>query len=174
MASGDTENRSSRGRGWKILLVISLALNLLFIGLIGGAMARFGGPGAYGGSEKTRGPSLGTAVFRALPREDRRAMFRDVAGKRPDRGEGGSEDRDKEAQALLSNLRAEELDADMLVRFAEQQAEKRLTRGLSVVDSWVERVRAMSVTERRAYADRLEEMLNKPGKKRRWGKPDPD
>ena len=164
------EQKPAKGRGWKVLLVVSLALNLLFVGLIGGAMARFGGAGPHGGHEGARGGSLGTAVFRALPREDRRAMFRLMFSERSKKPEESSGARSEEAMELLANLRADQFDSDLLLQFAEQQADKRLSRRQQVAEAWVERVNAMSIEERRAYADRLEEILNNRGKKRHWGK----
>lgn len=157
-----------RGRGWKILLVLSLALNLLFIGLIGGAMARFGGPFAHDRGQTARGASLGAAVFRALPRDERRAMFRKVAGERERDATGADE--------LLTTLRADSLDREALAAFAEDQGERRRAHGEAIAEAWVEKVAVMSVEDRRAYADRIEEILNAPrGAPRWWGhRPPPD
>ena len=164
------EQKPRKGRGWKVLLVVSLALNLLFIGLIGGAMARFGGPGPHGGHEGARGGSLGTAVFRALPKEDRRAMFRLMVSSRSSKPEREAGAGGQEALDLLANLRADPFNTETLLRFAEQQADRYSNRRQQFAKAWAERVSAMSVEERRAYADRLEDILNNRGKKRHWGK----
>lgn len=160
MSEREMAGKPRRGRGWKILLVLSLALNLLFIGLIGGAMARFGGPFAHDRGQTARGASLGAAVFRALPRDDRRAMFRKVAGAR-DRDAAGADE-------LLTTLRADALDRGALAAFADGQGERRRAHGVAIAEAWVENVAAMSVEERRAYADRIEEILNAPREAPRW------
>ena len=52
----------------RVVLGLSLMLNLLIVGLVLGAVIRFGGPG------ERPPPPTGVAMFRALPSDDRRAM----------------------------------------------------------------------------------------------------
>ena len=168
MSDRDDKRPRRAGRGVKIALVVSLALNLLFVGLIVGAMARFGGTVAQSG-----GPSLGAALYRALPSEDRQ-MLRKGLYDRPRRGDAGEGARQHgpEVARILETLRAETFDPTALSALAAAQREQRLARGQAAQQAWLTRITEMDVAERRAYADRLEEVLEQPRRKRRWfGRP---
>lgn len=141
-------------RTWiKLLLGVSLALNLAVIGLVAGAMLRFGG--ADGMHAPPR--SLGASLYRELPPKARRALRDDLAPG-PD---GGLPDHAAQTRRLTEVLRSEPFDPDAaaatLTAHSAAQAE-RLTR---MQDAWLVRVTAMSAAERAAYADRLEEALTR-------------
>ena len=63
--------KPGRSRRFRIVLILSLAANLLFIGLMVGAVMRHGHAGPR---YRDRPPSVGAALFRALPREDKREI----------------------------------------------------------------------------------------------------
>ena len=142
----------------RILLGVSLALNLLVVGLVGGAMWRFGGP------DGTRPPprTIGAALYRALPREDRRALLAQSRGKFPGVRDGR---RKAGIQAVSAALRATPFDADAVMAILEAQAAARDDLQKSLQRAWLVRVGAMSAEQRRLYADRLER-----GQERRWFK----
>ncbi len=137
-----------RARAWvRILLGVSLALNLAVIGLVIGAAFRFGGPG---GAHRPP-PPMGAILYRELPREDRKALRGRAFGGRE---EHATKRRD-EAAAIDAALRAVPFDAAALDAFLDGQARHR-EEFLSIVqEAWLARVSAMSDAERAAYADRL-------------------
>ncbi|WP_299604501.1 periplasmic heavy metal sensor [uncultured Tateyamaria sp.] len=139
----------------KILLGLSLAINLGIAGLVGG-IALSGGP--LGG----KGPGMGYAMpyVLALPQEDRRAVFGVVRGNRDLPGRGVRRAVYGEMVALL---KADTFDRAAVTAILERQA-----RGVEQVqsvaqDEWLDRVAAMSDEERRAYAERVEEVVAKGG-----------
>jgi uncharacterized membrane protein len=147
------------GRGLRIALFVSVALNLCIIGLVGGALWH-GRP--EGGPRFAR--DLGFGPFtEALSPEDRRALVREFG-----RGEGGARAFRREMRAdmetLLGLLRADPLDRDALgVLFARmaERGQERLETGQGLIE---ERILAMPPEARRAFADRLEAVLRRgPG-----------
>lgn len=157
----------------KIVLVISLAFNLLFIGLVAGTMARFGGPGGPGARGAEGGPSLGAALYRALPREERRALRQGILADHRDRL---AEERDNTglAESVLSALRADPFDPDQLAGFAQAQIERRHARGKAVQEAWLRRITDMTTEERADYASRLEEILSRGPRAHKTPKPKRD
>jgi uncharacterized membrane protein len=134
----------------RVLLVLSLALNLAVAGMVIGAMVT-GGP--------HRGParidmSLGP-LGRALSPEDRRAVVQDLRGS----GALGGMDRGARRAALAETvtlLRAEPFDPEALARgFAAQRDSggRVLEAGHAAL---VARIATMTPRERAALADRLE------------------
>ncbi|MHA6262515.1 periplasmic heavy metal sensor [Arenibacterium sp. CAU 1754] len=150
-----------RRRLWmRLLFGGSLALNLLFVGLFVGAAMRFGGP-----DRKPPQPSVGAALFREMPREDRRALFSSMRSHREINGGR----RASEAQAVIQALRAQPFDPDALSRVVGQQLNRRSTWLAATQDDWLARVADMSAQDRNAYADRIEQaMSGQSRQKRRW------
>jgi len=155
------ETKPPKTRLWvRVLLGVSLALNLLVLGLVGGAMLRFGGP------EGMRAPprSVGAALFRELPREDRRAL-RSGAGESHDQRHARLK---ADAEALGAALRATPFDAGAMEILLEGHAKTRADSHMFLQRAWLDRVVAMSDAGRQAYADRLERALSRTrGKDRR-------
>lgn len=86
-----------------MLLGLSLALNLAVLGLVAGALIRFGGPDGMHRPPR----SLGAALYRELPREDRRALRAEIGA----HGAGGLPREASAVPALIETLRASPFDA---------------------------------------------------------------
>ena len=139
-------------RRWgKILLFVSLAFNLLVVGLVAGAL--IGGPRDRDRNPVLRDLGFGPFVW-ALPREDQKAL-RDAM-----RGEEGSfrENRARirsQFEAILTALRADPYDpaeVERLVVAQQDRISERQTLGKRIL---LDRIEVMSPAERVAYADKL-------------------
>lgn len=142
------------GRGWKVLLTVSLSVNLLVIGLVLGAVIRhdrgFGGPPSIrdGGN---------SPLGRALSQEDRDAMRSELRAYAKDKPGHRPERKFREFKAeMLGVLRVEPFDVTALQsvfdKFQQvQQSQQEL--GEQVL---LARIAGMSPADRAAFADRLE------------------
>lgn len=152
-----TEDKPKNRLWLRLILGISLALNLLVIGLVAGAAWRFGGP------EGRPAPrSLGSALFFALPKEDRKALRQKSYGSHQDRRARAQ----KDASDVIAALRASPFDETSLERILQEQAASQQAHHQALQSSWMTRIRTMSEAERLAYADRLEEVMARKGKGR--------
>ncbi|MEL6619791.1 MAG: periplasmic heavy metal sensor [Pseudomonadota bacterium] len=148
----------------RVVLGLSLALNLLIIGLVAGFVLR-GGPVASNGG----GLSYAAPYIIALDRSDRRAVLAAIRSDPtlPDR-------RARRAQfaEMLTALRADPIDIAQVQAILDRQA--RATSRVQAVAqaTWLARVQEMSVADRRAYADGVENVL-KRGPRRRNRPPRP-
>ena len=149
-------------RGWRIVLIVSLALNLLVAGAIGGWVLRHGiGPHRAHIPHPVRMAQMGGPLTHALDAKGRAAIATTL---RKDRG---SREARRAAlregfEALLADLRAQPFDSNAVAaRLAAQRAlvAGRLTDGHAAL---VAHLAQMTAAGRAAYADRLEEKL------RRW------
>ena len=144
----------------RIVLVGSLALNLLIMGLAVGAAWRF-----QDGKGMRSGPSMGAMLFRELDPEVRKQLREQAGG-----GHGSHHKRRQaDAKAVLTSLRASPFELDVLAQVLAQQTASRHDFQSSVQQAWLRQIEAMSDTERAEYADRLEQMLHKPRGKGRQG-----
>lgn len=145
-----------------VLLVLSLAANLLVVGLVAGAWLRGGPPGTAG-----RDPGFGPFA-EALSDDDRRALRRAFLTRMPEMREHRMAMR-ADMQAVLAALRAQPFDAAALDR-AMDTALSRLGDRISVGQSLLlDRITAMDSAERAAFADRLETALAR-GPRQRQGR----
>ncbi|MGR3760202.1 periplasmic heavy metal sensor [Roseobacteraceae bacterium NS-SX3] len=144
-------------RWQKVLLAVSLALNLAVAGLAAGAVLRHagGGPGAH------RGPSPGAMLFRELDRDTRAELRRTANEGHRNLGER----RRAEAREVIALLAADPFDAGALAAAMRAQAERRHAFHLSVQEAWIAKVQAMSAEERAEYAARLEEQMQRRPRK---------
>lgn len=145
------------GRWIRVALALSLALNLLVVGISVGAMLR-GGP-APGGRDFGLGP-----LSEALSREDRKALRAAFLHRHPDIR---AERRAIRAQFddLLAVLRADPFDPVALDAALEAIAQRNsdlLDTGRGLV---AERLKAMDTEDRANFADRLERNLRKLGRR---------
>lgn len=149
----------------RIVLVVSLALNLLIAGLVAGAFL-------HGPPRPHRGAGLDDLGFgpfvAALPAADRRALA-DEMGKQ----EGSFRERRaalrSQFEALLTALRADPYDHEAVRQIVTaQDAEIRQSRALGS-DLLLSHIAAMSDAGRKAYADALADGVRrwKPGRRPR-------
>lgn len=143
------------GRGLKIAFAISLALNLAVAGLVAGAWLRNGGPGHGMPRDLGFGPfseALSPKDHRAL----REAIRENLPALRADREAARTE-----FATLLSALRAEPYDPDAVstaLSAIVARAAAKLATGQELLAT---RIAAMSVEDRKAFADRLEAGLRR-------------
>ena len=147
------------GRTWlRVLFGLSLALNLLVLGLAVGAVLRFGGPDGMRPPPK----SLGTALFHELPPKDRR----ELRSQMQDHGARNAALRKSEAEAIGAALRRTPFDAEAVAGVLAQGAQQREAWMTSVHDAWLERIGRMSDAERIEFADRLQASLSRMDERR--------
>jgi len=152
---GNVENTVSTGRWSKVLLAVSLGLNMLVLGAAGGMIYMHRSDGAMNGGQ--REASYGP-YSRALSQQDRKAigtaLRREVGSLRENLPKI-----QETFQTLILALQAEEYDRDAVHGLiAEQQALglKRQQVGQRLL---LERLDSMTVEERRAFAKRLQRTL---------------
>lgn len=142
---------------WKIVLAISLSLNLLIIGALAGAAWRQGrapeGPGAR---------DVGVLpLFLALPRDDRRSiraeMERGLAAEAPAPDVSGP--------TLLEALRQTPFDRDAVEAVFAKHGARQDVRHRVGQRVLLDRIANMTDAERATYADRLEQRI--AGRRRR-------
>ncbi|MGD9864339.1 MAG: periplasmic heavy metal sensor [Pseudodonghicola sp.] len=161
MTMTDTDRKPPRMRPWlRVLLGVSLALNLLVAGLAVGAAIRFGG-----GPERVRPPMpLGALLYRELPREDRKTLRDRNLGAREERAAR----RRADAEELNAALRAVPFDQARIEAFLTRDAARQAGLEEAMRHAWLARVAAMSDADRAAYADRLQQAMagqNRPAGK---------
>ncbi|WP_323775570.1 periplasmic heavy metal sensor [Leisingera sp.] len=139
----------------KLLLAVSLALNLAVIGIAAGAAWRVSGKDRHW----QRPPTVGAMIFRGLDRDTRQAL-RQEAG-----GDHGSyfKRRHAEGAAVIAALRSGAFDADALLAMLRGQAEARHDFHTKVQEAWVRKVAAMTPEERASFADRMEQRMERRG-----------
>ncbi|OJI92559.1 heavy-metal resistance protein [Planktotalea frisia] len=144
---------------FRILLGVSLALNLLVVGAVVGAIAK--------GGSSNRGPSgmrdAALPYVGAFERDDKRAMQQQMRARLPKRKDIRAA-LDKGYREFVEVVRAEPFDAAKAAKIMEEQFERagqfqKVGREVSI-----ERISEMSVEKRAAYADRLEYRLDNPRK----------
>ena len=140
-------------RLWRGVLVVSLALNLAVIGVVGGAFVS----GRLAGAPPHRIDFGLGVVSRALTGEDRREIGRAL---RQDTRLRGHDFRGQMA-AIAGALRADPFDAQVLQGLLDDQAAQLSHVQASARQAVVARISAMSPDDRRGFADRLEQELTR-------------
>jgi len=150
--AGETNTKPKTRRNWgRVVLVISLGLNLLIVGLVAGAM--LGGP-----RDRDRNPvlrDLGFGPFyEALPRAEKREIGNAL------RREAGTFRKNRAAmrtafENFLTALRAEPFDPAAAARIIEDQSGTVGARQALARRLLLERIGAMSPAARAEYADTL-------------------
>lgn len=151
------------GKGLRIALAVSVALNLLIVGLLAGAVLRDGGPRARMLNDLEFGP-----FTEALTEQDRKALRRDFVERMPDMRDMRRQMR-ADFGGLLAALRAEPFDAGAVRALMAGQSARMAERLQLGQDLLVERIGAMTPKERAELADRLEERLQRGPDKRGGG-----
>lgn len=154
----DAQNPKAGIPVWlRIVLVVSLALNLLIAGLIVGATL---GDRRDGRDRSVRDLS-GTPFFMALEPQERRALARAARSQSEDSLRESRRALRERFEALLNALRAESFDRGAVeALLAEQRAaaSRRADLGEQVL---LDHLQGLGVEERRAYADRLDASLRR-------------
>lgn len=134
----------------RIVLALSLALNLAVLGVVVGAALR------HGGGDGMRGPrhSGGATLYRALPPDERRAFRKDLIARNPDLHNPARNGQD----AVIAALRTRPFDAQALSAALSAESARRDAWQQAVRQLWQERVAAMDDTARAAFADRIQEI----------------
>ena len=147
----------------KVLLAVSLSLNLLVVGIIAGTVLKFG----PGGTHRHRALDLDVQpMIQALSRSDRAALRRsfisEVAAAREARTE-----RPSPAAAILQALRTVPFDQGALQTVLDAQKQQLAERHKAGQQILFDQISAMSESERATYADRLEEEFSRRPRFRR-------
>lgn len=172
MSDVNTGRKQSGSGRLRLVLVMSLAVNLAVVGVLAGAALR-GGPGGGPAEPPELGPGAARAramqsrefgfgpYLAALEQEQRREIGRAFIGKagRPDEAQAGAQ---KKFEAILDTLDAAPFDADLfqtaMLAHLNDLAELQQI-GASVI---VDYVATMTPEARAAYAIRLDHTLKRP------------
>lgn len=148
-------------RGWvKVVLAVSLALNLGVAGLAVGAFVKNGGPPPR---HEDRDMGLGP-LGDALDRSDRRALRRAFLESFPEFKAGRAAFR-ADFTALLAALRAEPFDSVALDAAVTVIADRNTERLATIRDIISDYLAQMTPETRTAFADRLERELGEVDRK---------
>ena len=149
----------TRMRKWlKILLVLSLGINLLVLGVLVGLALRIAGQG--GVRETPR--SLGIAMLRELPPDIRRDILHYARSNRLKE----SAPQAQSVAEIARLLRTDPLDRAALWRILTRRLHGRTAIEEQLRKQLIDRLAKLSHNERIAYADRLEKSIARHGKKR--------
>jgi uncharacterized membrane protein len=144
----------------RLLLFVSLAANLAVAGMVAGALLKH--PPKDGPPRPDR---FGDVFSYALTHDDRREigreMMREIRANRPERDALKAE-----FQRILTALRADPYDSTSLETGLSNQMNEAIRRQEIGQRLLLQRITQMSPTERAAFADRLEEGLNRPPRER--------
>ncbi|MCF2904587.1 periplasmic heavy metal sensor [Octadecabacter sp. CECT 8868] len=144
-------NEQGKTKRWqRVLLVSSLALNLVVLGVVAGAVFNGGPPGSSQRFDLTAGP-----LTRAMD-DDNRAAVRTAL-----RESDVFQRRDRSAmnedmQALVATIRAEAFDSEKFLEILQRQRRRLQVGQDAVLDVVSAEIGNMSLEERSAFADRLE------------------
>lgn len=142
-------------RGLRIALGVSVALNLLVVGVVAGAILRDGGPR----DRMVRDLDLGPFT-EALSPDDRAAMRREFVARMPEMGEARRAMR-AEFRDLLALLRAEPFDPEAMRQVMTGQRARMQERVDLGQELLLQRLESMTPDARQAFADRLEDRLRR-------------
>ena len=138
---------------WKILFGISLALNLLIVGAIGGAILRVGkGPMA-------KHHASGFLYMRALNFEDKKALRKEIFRNKNSR----KIIREKEHSSYISAvkiLKKDPFDRKAFEDLLDEQTKHSKTRQSSARVALVAQITGMTKEERLIYSERLEDLVH--------------
>lgn len=159
MANTPQTDAPKKRRWVKYLLFVSLALNLLVVGVVAGAIYR-GGPGHGAPPHVARG-DLGLGPYgKALSPRDQRVLR--MAFIKRSRANGGQRPNIRaEMQAVLAALRQEPFDPGALRDTMGQQQARLVARQNIGKDVLLDHLAEMATGQRHDYADRLEGALGR-------------
>ena len=150
-------SRAASGRGLKWALGLSLALNLVILGFLGGSAWRLAGPEGGHRDMRATPASYGAAFVRALPQREQRRLHRDLRRQ----GEGLPSRAERRALygEMLELLRADRFEPDRARAIFDRQADTAHAVQTRAQAGWLRIVEEMSAAERAEVANRLEKVL---------------
>lgn len=159
--------KESKRSGWgRAVLFVSLAANLLVVGLVVGAMLRHDRQD-WGSNHRPPLRELGYGPYgQALSQSDRREIGKAMMRHSGDLQANRAEFRDQIA-TLLGALRMRPFDPEMVQNIIAGQQEKLFERQEIGRQLLLDRIEAMNDAERSAFADRLERSLRRGQSARR-------
>jgi uncharacterized membrane protein len=143
------------GRGLRIALALSLALNLVIAGAVGGALWR-GGPAAVG-RDLGFGPLAG-----AFDKDDRAALRQALAARAGGLREGRRA-LAADMRAMAAAVRADPYDPAAVAAAFDRAAARAAERMALGRDVMLAHLAAMDPAARKAFADRLERVAGRRG-----------
>ncbi|MDO6589247.1 hypothetical protein DS901_03655 [Loktanella sp. D2R18] len=147
------DEKTKNGRVLRIVLVVSLALNLAVVGLVAGSFAS----GRVGdGPPRSFDLGLGP-MSRALAPEDRREIGTALRHARP----MGEYNPRRQVTLMIATLRATPFDPEALRDLIVEQAEHGTQIQNVAQDVVIDHITTMSDESRVAFADRLQDELTK-------------
>ena len=156
----NVERKTGMRRWLKVVFGLSLALNLLVLGFVGGAALR------HGGFDGRPHHVVGGPLTRALSDEDKRAVVREMRRAYREEGRGERTGYRESMQRLVTGLRAEPFDpAPVAAQMAQMRdmLGQRVAIGQRVL---LDHLAQMEPEARQAFAGRLEESMKRRGKDR--------
>lgn len=145
----------------KVLLFVSLAVNLLIAGIVIGAVVRHGDVFRQEGPKALPMRQFGYGPFGdALTRPERRALARSVRQHSDELKFDRTAFR-KDMGKLLGALRAPQFDRAVAESILADQQQKLFERQVVGRKILLDQIEAMTPAERKAYADRLERLLRR-------------
>lgn len=138
---------------WKILFGVSLALNLLIVGALGGAFMR-----------KGKGPTAnhlasGFLYMRALDFKDKRALRKEILRNKD--GRKLVKDRNQASfNSAVGILKSHPFDRAAFENLLDEQVKHAKLRQDSARIALVNRIENMTKEERRVYAQRLKDFID--------------
>ena len=137
---------------WKILFGISLALNLLIVGALGGAFMRKGkGPAA-------NHLASGFLYMRALDFKDKRALRKEILRNK----DGRKLAKDRNSAVVI--LKGHPFDRAAFENLLDEQAKHTKLRQSSARTALVNHIDNMTKEERLLYAQRLKDLIDNKAK----------
>lgn len=149
-------------RLWRIVLVASLALNLIIVGVVAGSVLS-GRQGPPRGFELGLGP-----LAQALPPETRRAIS-DTLRRTPSLRPEGRDVRRRSLDAVLTAVRAQPFDAAALSAVLASQSDRGRMLREAAQTAMIDHIAQMTDAQRATFADALAQELTKRPPPRRSG-----
>lgn len=155
--------QAPKRRKWvKLVFALSLAMNLLVVGLVIGA--KVGGGHDHGFNP--RGPEGGMIrelgfgpLASALPRKDRRAIGKAFRAERGSFADNRAAIR-RDFNAMMTVLQTEPFDADALQRLMRAQKSRFSETGDTLQRLVIERISLMTPQERKEFAEKIAERVH--------------
>ncbi|MEP2030991.1 MAG: periplasmic heavy metal sensor [Paracoccaceae bacterium] len=154
------KSTEKKARKWgRVVLVASLALNLLVVGVVAGAMWRFGGD-----QHDRRGSEFSAPFIRALSHADRRAIGKEMRMMR-EQAKSGRAARNALYEQMSDALRSDPFNMAQVEDLSLRQRSTVNERLTAAQEIWLRHIADMTAQERTEYADRLDGVLAR-GKQR--------